>query len=288
MSIRTKATRLAGLVGAAALLGGLALSAGVAVHAQVATPTPASNVGGPSSVPSARFYGSVVGSNGSAVPTGTTITATIGGVACGFGTVSGATYVVDVQAIRGLHSPGRDGELLGGRQSGHADGHAAGHRRHSGQPEPDGWGRGDCHTGAAAAATADAAATRRRRRHRRRRRGTGNAGSNGRAASGRTCGAEAVGTSSAEAGSPGSATRCSGCSTGAGGPAEHGGRQPERADERDERGAAQHPARRDCAERDGAGGVPPLAVSATIKRPQGAGHRACPLLLCRRYCQRSR
>ena len=106
MSMRTKATRLAGLVGAAALLGGLALSAGVAVHAQTGTPTPASNVGGPSSVPSARFYGTVSGTNGGSVPTGTTVTATIGGVACGFGTVSGSSYVVDVQAIAGCTAPG--------------------------------------------------------------------------------------------------------------------------------------------------------------------------------------
>src|SRR5579862_7006409 len=106
MRMRTTATRLAGLVGAAALLGGLALSAGVAVHAQTGTPTPASNVGGPSSVPSARFYGSVTGPGGSTVPTGTTVTATVGGVACGFGTVSGASYVVDVQAISGCTAPG--------------------------------------------------------------------------------------------------------------------------------------------------------------------------------------
>ena len=38
MSIRTKATRLGALVGAAALLGGLAIGAGV-VHGQTATPT---------------------------------------------------------------------------------------------------------------------------------------------------------------------------------------------------------------------------------------------------------
>jgi len=107
MSIRTKATRLAALVGAAALLGGIALSAGVAVHAQTpATSTPASNIGGPSSVPSARFYGSVTTVAGSPALTGSTITATIGGVACGFGTVSGGTYIVDVQAISGCTGAG--------------------------------------------------------------------------------------------------------------------------------------------------------------------------------------
>ncbi|HZU77507.1 MAG TPA: Fe3+-hydroxamate ABC transporter substrate-binding protein, partial [Dehalococcoidia bacterium] len=63
--MRTQATRLAGLVGAAALLGGLALSAGVAVYAQTgSTPTPVSNVGGPNSVPSARFYGTVTSASG--------------------------------------------------------------------------------------------------------------------------------------------------------------------------------------------------------------------------------
>jgi hypothetical protein len=118
MSIRSKATRLGALVGAAALLGGLALAgAGAAVHAQTGTatptaaaptptgPTPASNVGGPSAVPSARFFGTVT-LNGAAAAQGTTVTASIGGVACGFGTVSGSTYAVDVQAINGCTTPG--------------------------------------------------------------------------------------------------------------------------------------------------------------------------------------
>jgi hypothetical protein len=118
MSICSKATRLGALVGAAALLGGLALAgAGAAVHAQTGTatptaaaptptgPTPASNVGGPSAVPSARFFGTVT-LNGSAAAAGTTVTASIGGVACGFGTVSGSTYAVDVQAISGCTTPG--------------------------------------------------------------------------------------------------------------------------------------------------------------------------------------
>jgi len=112
------ARRLVGLVGAAALVGGLALGAGVGVgvYAQttatptaaptVSGPTPASNLGGPSSVPSARFYGTVTGANGSVVPTGTTVTATIGGVACGFGTVTNSQYIVDVQAISGCTAPG--------------------------------------------------------------------------------------------------------------------------------------------------------------------------------------
>ena len=119
MSIRSKATRLGALVGAAALLGGLALAgAGAGVHAQTGAtatataaaatptgPTPASNVGGPSAVPSARFFGTVT-LNGAAAAQGTTVTASIGGVACGFGTVSGSTYAVDVQAINGCTTPG--------------------------------------------------------------------------------------------------------------------------------------------------------------------------------------
>jgi hypothetical protein len=119
MSIRSKSTRLGALVGAAALLGGLALAgAGAGVHAQTGAtatataaaatptgPTPASNVGGPSAVPSARFFGTVT-LNGAAAAQGTTVTASIGGVACGFGTVSGSTYAVDVQAINGCTTPG--------------------------------------------------------------------------------------------------------------------------------------------------------------------------------------
>jgi hypothetical protein len=86
------------------------------VHAQTGTatpaaatatasgPTPASNVGGPSAVPSARFYGTVTGAGG-ALP-GTVVTASIGGVLCGSGTVSGNQYTVDVQAIQGCTTPG--------------------------------------------------------------------------------------------------------------------------------------------------------------------------------------
>src|SRR4051794_16206356 len=105
MRIRKHGLRVAGGLGAAALLGGMALSAAGGDAQTPATPTPASNVGGPSGVPSARFYGSVT-SSGAPVPTGATVTATIGGVACGFGTVSGSTYVVDVQAIAGCTAPG--------------------------------------------------------------------------------------------------------------------------------------------------------------------------------------
>ncbi len=118
MSKWSNATRLGALLGAAALLGGLALSAAGSggVHAQTGTatpaaatatasgPTPASNVGGPSAVPSARFYGTVTGAGG-ALP-GTVVTASIGGVLCGSGTVSGNQYTVDVQAIQGCTTPG--------------------------------------------------------------------------------------------------------------------------------------------------------------------------------------
>ena len=107
MTRGVRTTRLAGLVGAVVLLGGVALSAVVGVSAQApATPTPASNVGGPAGVPSARFFGSVTGANGAPVVSGTTVTATIGGVACGVGSVTGTTYIVDVQAISGCTAPG--------------------------------------------------------------------------------------------------------------------------------------------------------------------------------------
>jgi len=125
MSMRSKATRLAALAGATALLGGLALAAaGSGVRAQTASPTPApaaaspapaaatpsgptpaSNVGGPSAVPSARFFGSVSVS-GVAGSAPTTVTASIGGTACGFGNISSGTYTLDIQAISGCTTPG--------------------------------------------------------------------------------------------------------------------------------------------------------------------------------------
>src|SRR5712692_8056816 len=125
-NIRSTATRVGALLGAAALLGGLALSAGVAgVGAQTGSPTasptpsgptPASNVGGPSGVPSARFFGSATVS-GSAASSGTTVTASIGGVACGFGTVSAGQYFVDVQAISGCITPGSAVSFMVGGQA---------------------------------------------------------------------------------------------------------------------------------------------------------------------------
>jgi len=115
--MRSNATRLGALLGAAALLGGLALSAagGSGVHAQTggsatptataSGPTPASNVGGPAAVPSARFFGTVSPAAGAALP-GTVVTASIGGVLCGSGTVASGQYTVDVQAIQGCTTPG--------------------------------------------------------------------------------------------------------------------------------------------------------------------------------------
>jgi hypothetical protein len=133
--MRSKTTRLGALVGAAALLGGVALSAsglgvGLAqtgsptaspaptVAVTPAGPTPASNVGGPSAVPSARFFGSVSG--GSLAP-GASVTASIGGVACGFGTVNGGFYTVDIQAIQGCTAPGASVSFtVGGQPAGPA------------------------------------------------------------------------------------------------------------------------------------------------------------------------
>jgi hypothetical protein len=58
------------------------------------------------SIPMARFFGSVVNNNGSPIPDGQTVTATIGGVACGFGSTSGGQYSVDIQAINGCTARG--------------------------------------------------------------------------------------------------------------------------------------------------------------------------------------
>ncbi len=95
---------ITGLAGSVALAGALALSGGGAIFAQTGTPTPASNAGGPSAVPSARFFGTVTSSTGSVQ--GATVTASIGGVTCGTGTVSGGQYTVDIQAISGCTTPG--------------------------------------------------------------------------------------------------------------------------------------------------------------------------------------
>ncbi|HEY7295736.1 MAG TPA: hypothetical protein VH916_11890, partial [Dehalococcoidia bacterium] len=100
---------------ALALLGGAA-AARPAVHAQSGTPTPASNVGGPSAVPAARFFGSVkVG--GASPPEGTTVVASIAGIACGFGTASSGQYFVDVQSISGCTTPGASVNFVVGGQA---------------------------------------------------------------------------------------------------------------------------------------------------------------------------
>ena len=108
MSIRSTATRLGALVGAAALLGGIALTAGSSVFAQAgasptataAGPTPAVNLGGPAQVPAARVSGTVN------APNGTAIVASVGSTACGFGTVTNGSYYVDIQFITGCSTPG--------------------------------------------------------------------------------------------------------------------------------------------------------------------------------------
>src|SRR5579871_2920541 len=59
-------------------------------------PTPAANLGGPSGVPSARFYGSA-SQSGVAVSAGEPVIASVGGSVCGSGTTSSGQYFVDVQ-----------------------------------------------------------------------------------------------------------------------------------------------------------------------------------------------
>lgn len=110
MSIRSTATRVGALVGAAALLGGIAMTASTAVFAQAGTATPTAaaatasplpvQVGGPAQVPTVRFFGTVTGA------TSGNVVASVGGVACGFGTVSGGSYILDIQYITGCNTPG--------------------------------------------------------------------------------------------------------------------------------------------------------------------------------------
>jgi len=93
------------LAGAVALAGGLVATSGGVFAQTGGTPTPASNVGGPAAVPSARFFGSVTSATGPVAP-GATVAALVGGVTCGTGTVSSGQYTVDVQAISGCTTPG--------------------------------------------------------------------------------------------------------------------------------------------------------------------------------------
>ena len=110
MSMRSKATRLGALIGAAALIGGLALSAsgGSGVHAQTggsATATPTASAGGPAPVPATRFFGAVTVA-GSAAVDGTTVTASIGGTLCGSAQTQAGQYILDIQGITGCTTPG--------------------------------------------------------------------------------------------------------------------------------------------------------------------------------------
>ncbi len=67
-------------------------------------------------MPAARFFGSVkIGGNNA--PDGTTVVASISGVACGYGTVSGGQYFVDVQAIGGCTTPGANVSFAVGGQT---------------------------------------------------------------------------------------------------------------------------------------------------------------------------
>src|SRR5207249_4141505 len=106
MSLRTRVLALSLATAAVAVAAGLAFSVGSGVNAQAPAPTPAASLGGPAGVPSARFFGSVSGAAGAPVVSGTSVTASINGVACGTGTVTGTTYVVDVQSIAGCTTPG--------------------------------------------------------------------------------------------------------------------------------------------------------------------------------------
>lgn len=97
---------MSALAGSFVLAGALALTGGNAIFAQTGgTPTPAVNAGGPSAVPTARFFGSVSSATGAALQ-GATVTATVGGVTCGTGTVNAGQYTLDIQAITGCTTPG--------------------------------------------------------------------------------------------------------------------------------------------------------------------------------------
>ncbi len=121
MKVKGRTAGLIAVASALALLGAVAGGALPAAEAQSGTPTPASNVGGPSAVPSARFFGSVKLGNASP-PDGTTVVASVAGVACGFGTVSSGQYFVDVQSIAGCTAPGASVSFAVGGQMASATG----------------------------------------------------------------------------------------------------------------------------------------------------------------------
>jgi|GEM_PF-1428240 len=111
---RSSRAHLAAVVAAGGLLaGGVTLSlSGAAVRAQTGTT--------PSATPNiivARFFGSVT-SSGPSVPNGTTVTASVNGVVCGVGIVTGGQYTVDLQELPGCINPGKKVDfLVGGRTS---------------------------------------------------------------------------------------------------------------------------------------------------------------------------
>jgi hypothetical protein len=89
---------------AAALTIGAVAAGGYAVSAHVdATPA--------STITVARFFGGV-SSSGSALASGSTVTASVDGVACGVGTVSGGQYTVDVQELPGCINPGKKVDFI--------------------------------------------------------------------------------------------------------------------------------------------------------------------------------
>jgi hypothetical protein len=83
--------RLVSLAGAAALIAAAGVSA---VHAQPTPPT--------------RFFGKAT-IDGKPAPDGTTVTAMVGSKACGTGTVTGGTYMVDVKSASTEPGCGTDG-----------------------------------------------------------------------------------------------------------------------------------------------------------------------------------
>jgi hypothetical protein len=109
---RLSRTHMVAAVAAGGLLaGGVALSlSGTAVRAQIgATPSTTPNI------IVARFFGSV-SSSGPSVPNGTTVTASVNGVVCGVGIVTGGQYTVDLQELPGCINPGKKVDfLVGGR-----------------------------------------------------------------------------------------------------------------------------------------------------------------------------
>ncbi len=81
----------------AAAMGGLALAGG----ASAATPSEQA----PPSIPAARFFGSAA-LYGSAAPSGAVVAASVGGVACGTGSVDAGQYVLDLEAFGACGVPG--------------------------------------------------------------------------------------------------------------------------------------------------------------------------------------